>query len=337
MKKRFAVDEFLFEAGVTLPVEIGYETYGTLNEDRSNAILLCHYFSGTSHAGGEGGWWESLIGPGKAFDTDRYFIVASDVISNLHPYSPNVITTGPATINPLTGEPYGLSFPQVTIRDFVHMQRQLLQSHGIENLHCVAGPSMGGMQALTWAVEYPDAVRKVIAVISTGRTSPYTSVVPLQIGIEAVLHAPNDSGLVTAAKALTMQSDNLLPEIALQEMDSDPSNLIPAVDQYIKNKMETAHHYHWMYLARASQSYSLANGYDSYEAALSRIQAEVLAISCDTDRLFPPEDSIDVVERLKQLNKSASYFELKSPRGHFAGVMECDQFAQPVHDFLNGQ
>lgn len=335
MKKRFAVDEFLFEAGVTLPVEIGYETFGALNRERSNAILICHYFSGTSHAGGEGGWWEGLIGPGKAFDTDRYCIIASDVISNLHPHSPNVITTGPATINPLTGEPYGLDFPQVTIRDFVHIQRQLLQSLGIEKLFCVAGPSMGGMQALTWAVEYPEAVRKVIAVIATGRTSPYTAVMPLQIGIEAILLAPNDSGLVTAAKALTMQSDNSLPDLVLQEINHDATQLIPAIDNTIKKNMANAHHYHWMYLARASQSYSLANGYESYEAALARIQAEVLTIPCDTDRLFTPEESLDLVERLQQMNKSAAYFELKSPRGHFAGVMECEHFAQPIRDFLN--
>ena len=325
----------MFEAGVALPVEIGYETFGTLNEKKSNAILVCHYFSGTSHAGGEGGWWESLIGSGKAFDTDRYFIIASDVISNLHPHSPHVITTGPATINPKTGEPYGLEFPQVTIRDFVHIQRQLLQSIGIDTLFCVAGPSMGGMQALTWAVEYPHAVRKVIAVITTGRTTPYTAVMPLQIGIEAILNAPNNSGLVTAAKALTMQSDNLLPDTVLREHDFDTAQLIPGIDNAIKKNMANAHHYHWLYLARASQSYSLANGYDSYEAALSRIQAEVLAIPCDTDRLIPPEDSLDLINRLNQLNKKTAYFELKSPRGHFAGVMDCEHFAQPIRDFLN--
>jgi homoserine O-acetyltransferase/O-succinyltransferase len=324
-KKRFACEKFLFEAGVTLPVEIGYETYGTLSEDRSNAILICHYFSGTSDAVG---WWGSLIGPGKAFDTDRFFIISSDVISNLHPKSAHVITSGPATINPETGQPYGLSFPKVTIRDFVQIQRKLLESMGIENLYCVAGPSMGGMQALQWAVEYPEAVRNVITVVSTGRTSPYTSVMPLQIGIDAILQSP-DSGLQIAAKALTVQSDNSWAGTGWRETDGADQQFHAALDEMVRNKMMDAEPYHWLYLARASQSFYL----DAED--LSRIQANVLAIPCDSDRLFPPKDSLELVEQLRKLNKHAHYHEFQSERGHLAGVVEGDKFAESIVKFLD--
>jgi homoserine O-acetyltransferase len=347
-KKRFAVPQFRFETGVTLPVEIGYETYGTLNEDRSNAILICHYFSGTSHSGGTGyledpdertaatlrpGWWESLIGPGKAFDTDRFFLISSDVICNLHPNNPYVVTTGPATIDPQTGEPYGMSFPQVTIRDFVHIQRQLLDSLGVETLYCVGGPSMGGMQALQWAVEYPESVRNVIAVITTGQTSAYTSVMPLQIGIEAIGQSPQ-SGLLTASKALTIQSDNLLADTIWRESASNSVQFQAAVDEAIRKNIVHADPLHWLYLARACQSFSLQNGFDSIEEALSRIQADVLLIPCDTDRLFPPEDSRYLLEQLRKVDKNAKYFELKSQRGHYAGVIEGEKIAEPIREYL---
>ncbi|KEO83697.1 alpha/beta fold hydrolase [Tumebacillus flagellatus] len=348
VKKRFAVQQFRFETGVTLPVEIGYETYGTLNEDRSNAILICHYFSGTSHSGGSGyledpdertaatlrpGWWESLIGPGKAFDTDRFFLISSDVICNLHPRNPYVVTTGPATIDPQTGEPYGMSFPQVTIRDFVQIQRQLLDFLGVETLYCAAGPSMGGMQALQWAVEYPERVRKVIAVITTGQTSAYTSVMPLQIGIDAIAQSPQ-SGLLLASKALTIQSDNKLADTVWRENASTSMPYQTAIEEAIRKNIVDADPLHWLYLARACQTFSLQQGFDSLQEALSRIQADVLLIPCDTDRLFPPEESRCLLEQLRKAGKNAEYYEFSSQRGHYAGVLEGEKIAEPIREYL---
>jgi protein-S-isoprenylcysteine O-methyltransferase Ste14 len=144
-------------------VKVGWEAYGTLNEDKSNVILITHYFSGSSHAAGKynsddaaTGYWDSIIGPGKAIDTDRFYVVSVDTLANLNAYDPNVITTGPASINPDTGKPYGLDFPVVTIRDFVNVQKALLESLGISKLYAVIGPSMGSMQAIDWATAYPD-------------------------------------------------------------------------------------------------------------------------------------------------------------------------------------
>lgn len=163
-KQTFELDRLEPVCGATLQrVRVGYETYGRLSPTKDNAILICHHFSGTSHAGGRyseadtvPGYWDAVIGPNKPFDTDRYFIVSSDTLCNLNVKDPRVVTTGPASINLQTGRPYGMSFPIVTIRDFVNLQHALIRSLGIERLHAVAGPSMGGFQAITATVQGPE-------------------------------------------------------------------------------------------------------------------------------------------------------------------------------------
>src|ERR1700679_2714631 len=164
-------ESIALEGGATLsPVEITYETYGRLNSNRSNAILITHAFTGDAHAAGIGraagsaendgkpGWWDNMIGPGKAFDTDRYFIICSNVLGGCQG------TSGPGCLNPATGKAYALSFPVITIRDMVRLQKMLVDSLGIVRLLWVSGGSMGGMQALEWAVSYPDYVRCVIPI-----------------------------------------------------------------------------------------------------------------------------------------------------------------------------
>ena len=151
-KKVFELPEFQTSGGALIRnLRVGWESYGKLNADRSNAILIAHYFSGTSHAAGRyttedvfPGYWDALIGPGKAIDTERYFVLSSDTLVNLNARDPRVVTTGPASIDPATGKPYGLSFPLVTIRDFVAVQKALVDHLGIPKLHAVMGPSMGG-------------------------------------------------------------------------------------------------------------------------------------------------------------------------------------------------
>ena len=181
-KKVFELNEYVTVAGQKIaPVRVGYETYGKLNPKKDNVILVCHYFSGTSHAAGKysaedktSGYWDALIGPGKPFDTDKYFIISTDTLSNLNVKNPKVITTGPASLNPATGKPYGMSFPLVTIRDFVRIQYELIKSLGIKKLKCVTGASMGGFRSLEWAVTYPDVVEKVIPVIATPKMHAWT-------------------------------------------------------------------------------------------------------------------------------------------------------------------
>ena len=169
----FAADEpFVLESGATLgPVTVAYETYGALNADRSNALLICHALSGSAHAAGldaqgQEGWWDDCIGPGKAFDTDRFFVICSNVLGGCYG------TTGPASTNPVTGKPFGLRFPVVTIGDMVRVQLALIDHLGIDKLLCAVGGSMGGMQALEWAARHPDRIRSAIPLATTARSSP---------------------------------------------------------------------------------------------------------------------------------------------------------------------
>jgi len=165
-------DSISLDGGATLaPVEVAYETYGALNAQKSNAILILHAFSGDAHAAGvspetgKPGWWDNMIGPGKAFDTNKYFVICSNVLGGCRG------TTGPASINPATGSPYAMSFPVITIRDMVRLQKMLIDHLGIPRLLSLSGGSMGGMQALEWAVSYPEAVVSTIPIAATARHS----------------------------------------------------------------------------------------------------------------------------------------------------------------------
>ena len=180
-KKTFELPSYTTVAGATIKsVKIGWESAGTLNADKSNAILITHYFSGTSHAFGKyapsdaaAGYWDAIIGPGKAIDTRKYFVFSSDTLVNLNVNAANVVTTGPASINPDTGQRYGMSFPVVSFKDFVNVQKALVESLGIRRLRAVVGASGGGFQAYEWAASYPEMVDRIVPVISTPRADPY--------------------------------------------------------------------------------------------------------------------------------------------------------------------
>ncbi len=176
----FALPNFRFLSGEILDIEIGYETYGELNPARDNAILICHYWTGTSHAAGKyapsdalPAWWDALIGPGKVIDTDKYFVICPNTLANVQARDPNVISTGPASIDPRTRKPYGSCFPRVTFRDMVRVQRALVEHLGIARLRAIGGPSGGGMQALEWACEYPDFMDKIFGVCTFGRSNAF--------------------------------------------------------------------------------------------------------------------------------------------------------------------
>ncbi len=171
-KKVFTLPSYTTVGGTTIKdVRVGYETYGTLNAARDNVILIAHLLSGTSHAAGKyrptepaTGYWDAIIGAGKPIDTDRFFVVSSDTLVNLNVKDPTVVTTGPASVNADTGRPYGMTFPIVTIRDFVNVQKALLDSLGVRRLHAVIGPAMGAFQAYEWAAAYPDMVDRIVPI-----------------------------------------------------------------------------------------------------------------------------------------------------------------------------
>ena len=181
-KRVFEISHFTTFSGKQIKnVKVGWEAYGTLNDAKSNVILITHYFSGSSHAAGKyddndlaPGYWDSIIGPGKAIDTDRFYVISVDTLANLNAYDPHVITTGPTSINPDTGKPYGLDFPVVTIRDFVNVQKALLENLGVSKLYAIIG-HMGSMQAIDWASAYPDWVERMISVIGAGQSDAWTT------------------------------------------------------------------------------------------------------------------------------------------------------------------
>ena len=184
-------DHFILESGKSLEkITVAYETYGELNNEKNNAILVCHALTGDAHAAGwhdgdkKPGWWEIIIGPGKVLDTEKYFIICSNVLGGCKG------TTGPSSINPLTGEEYGLDFPVITIKDMVDVQKILIDSFGINQLYAVVGGSMGGMQVLQWIVSYPEMMKKAIPIATTARSSPQ-QIAFNEVGRQSIFSDPN--------------------------------------------------------------------------------------------------------------------------------------------------
>lgn len=365
-KQTFELERLELVCGATLEhVRVGYETYGTLSPTKDNAILICHYFSGTSHAAGRyretdevPGYWDAVIGPGKPFDTNRYFIVSSDTLCNLNVKDPKVVTTGPASPNPKTGRPYGMSFPIVTIRDFINVQHALVRSLAIARLHAVAGPSMGGFQALEWAITYPEMVARAILVISAGELHPWVIVMPGRVAETAIRldpnwqdgeyygkHEPLD-GLALAFTVLTMiaksqpWADRTVGR-ALADPERSPLEywdsrfLIEAeIDKAARDRAALADANAFIYLARANALYQAGAGFDSLEEALKRIRAKLLLIPCSSDVFLPPYQSQKLLAALRRAGVRANMFELESDGGHLAGVLEIHKATRALREFL---
>lgn len=365
-KHLFHIPKLDLDCGEAIPATVGYETYGRLSPSRDNVILVCHYFSGTSHAAGryhadeeEAGWWDALIGPGKAFDTDLYYVVCVDTLCNLNVRNPLVITTGPASINPNTGRPYGSSFPQVTIRDNVRLQRQLLLSLGIERLACVAGPSMGGFQALEWAVTYPHAVAKVIAAASSDKAPPIMALAACQAGIDAIVADPAYqggeyygsegpvNGLTHAAHLMsTLARSNSWAEAkwgrktavasAHPWADRDGRYAFQAeMEQAARERAQLYDANHYVYTARACILHDIGYGNRGLEVVAQKIKAEVLMLPLASDLMFPVEASQALVDQIRLQEGAAELVPIDSPNGHLAVIYECNRLAEPIARFLS--
>lgn len=365
-KQTFALDRLELYCGLTLEhVSVGYETYGTLSPTQDNAILICHYFSGTSHAAGRyretdvvPGYWDAVIGPGKPFDTDRYFIVSSDTLCNLNAKDPRVVTTGPASPDPKTGKPYGMSFPIVTIRDFVNVQHALIRSLGIEWLHTVAGPSMGGFQALEWAIAYPEMVKRAILAISAGELHPWVIMMPGRVAEAAIRLDPNwqkgdyygkeepRDGLTLAFTALTMMAlsqpwaDRTVGR-ALADPERRPFERLEnrflietEIEKAASERAELTDANSFIYLGRATALYRAGIGFASFEEALERIRAKVLLIPCSSDVFLPPYQSKKLLAALRRAGVTARMFELESDGGHLAGVLDIHKATRALREFL---
>lgn len=351
-KHVFSTPRLDLEIGVSIAATVGYETYGQLNPARENAILLCHPFAGSSHAAGRyhdsdetAGWWEPLIGPGKAFDTNRFFVIAVDSLCNLNLRDSTVVTTGPGTLDPATGQVYGSAFPQVTVRDNVRLQRQLIGSLGIERLACVAGPSTGGFTALEWAVTYPAVVKQVIAVASAHVVPPLFALGVCQAAIDAI-EADPEEGLVRAThQFLTLSRSNAWMEAVWgrRTAAASPHPWADREGRYaFQAEMEDearrlAHRfdpYHFASSARMAILHDIAHGNRDLEVVAQKIKAEVLLMPVTSDLLFPPALSEEFAELLRAHGGKVEVVEVDSSAGHQASLLEAHRFAEPIITFL---
>lgn len=337
---------------------LAYETYGQLNTDRSNAILIFHALSGDSHVAGyytddpdeKPGWWDDCVGPGKAFDTNAYFIICANVIGGCRG------STGPSSLAP-DGKPYALRFPVVTITDMVNAQRYLLDRLGIEQLYAVAGGSMGGMQALEWAVEYPERVRKVLFIASTPRSSAQ-NIAFNEIGRQAIYADPRwkrgdyyggpapDAGLAVARMVghITYMSEHSL-ESKFGRRLQDRSELAYSFDTDFA--VESYLHYQgfkfterfdansYLYITKALDYYDIAQGRGSIHAALARTEADFLVVSFSSDWLYTAGQARELVDALRDLERPVEYHHVEASFGHDSFLVEVETMTQIIHDFLN--
>ncbi|WP_115718856.1 E22 family MetX-like putative esterase [Gallaecimonas mangrovi] len=361
-KQRFTTANFSLVNGAVLPqVALGWEAYGQLNADKSNAVLITHHFSGNSHAAGryrqsdaEAGYWDSIIGPGKAIDTDRFYVLSMDSLCNLQPFSPDVVTTGPASINPATAKPYGLDFPVYAIGDLVNVQKALLESLGIGHLHAVAGPSSGAFQALEWAVRYPDWVSRMISVIGAGQLDAWT-VCGLERWSDGVKSDPAwqdghyyDDGQPLAGIARAMASifyDATYPS-SFNRLYAPPSEAAPrqdirarhqCVDQLLATmtaKAEFVDANSILYLVRASQNF-LAGFEGTLAENLEKLRAKTLFLPARHDRLLMPYLARQCYEQLAAADKLTHYQEVDGCWGHLDGIASIASESELIKAFLD--
>ncbi|WP_346795664.1 homoserine O-acetyltransferase [Halomonas sp. Bachu 37] len=363
-KQVFEMEEFTTQGGETIEdLAVGWEAYGTLNDARDNVILITHFFSGTSNAAGSysedgepTGYWDAIIGPGKALDTDKYYIISSDTLVNLNAHAANVTTTGPASINPQTGEPWGLDFPVVTIRDFVEVQKALLESQDIDQLHAFMGASMGALQAIEWATAYPQQVERLIPVIGSGVADPWL-LATLSSWAAPIRLDPNWNegdyyegeppldGLKEALKLVTLNANhwewaNQTFDRSWAEEDADPAEDINAryaiektLDDIAAARAEQADANHLLYLVKANQTFIAGHG-DSLEEGLAAITAPTLMLYSENDLVFSPSGVRRTAELIEAGGAEVELQTLEGNRGHLDGVVAIEQAEAQLRDFL---
>ena len=340
-------------------VTLAYETWGELDSTGENAVLVVHALTGDSHCSGgaaetyrRGGWWDEMVGPGRPVDTDECFVVCSNVLGGCSG------STGPASVDPETGRPYGMRFPVVTIRDIVRAQRRLLDDLGVRRLRTVIGGSIGGQQALEWAVEYPGFVEKVVPVAATGALGPQ-GLGMSEIGRRAIMADPNwrngdyygeekgpETGLAIARMAGMMTYHSATGQ--WKRFDRNPASR-PALYEEFGGRFEMESYLHYqgrdlagrfdansyLYLTRAMDLYDVGAGYASHEEAYSRIEAEMLFVGISSDWLFPAAEVRGVAEKAGAAGVEARYEEIQSPNGHDAFLKDWDELRAAVGPFLS--
>ena len=357
---RFSAGQGLvLDAGPTLgPFQIAYQTYGTLNAERSNAILLCHALTGDQHAAnphpltGKPGWWATMVGPGKPIDTERYFVISSNVIGGC------MGSTGPASTDPVTGKVYGLDMPVVTIRDMVRAQARLLDHLRIETLFCVAGGSMGGMQVLQWLSSFPERVFSALPIATASKHSAQ-NIAFHEVGRQAVMADPEwhggryrdvgahpTKGLAVARMAAHI---TYLSESALQRKFGRKlqNRLAPTFSFDADFRIESYLRYQgssfvdrfdansYLYVTRACDYFDLAEDFGGrLSAAFKHTRARVCVVSFTSDWLYTTADARAIVHALNAAALPVSFVEIATDKGHDAFLVEEPEFFNTTRGFL---
>jgi len=359
---QFGADKPLkLDAGVELsPFQIAYQTYGTLNAERSNAVLVCHALTADQHVfnrhpvTGKPGWWNTLIGPGLPIDTNRFFVICSNVIGGC------MGSTGPASTNPATGMPWGLEFPVITIRDMVRAQAMLIDHLGIETLFAVAGGSMGGMQVMQWATSYPERVFAALPIATSTRHSAQ-NIAFNEVGRQAVMADPEwrggryfaegtkpSRGLAVARMSahITYLSDAALHRKFGRRFQNreNPTFSFDAdfqVESYLRHQgasfVERFDANSYLYLTRAMDYFDLAADYGGVLGnAFKNTKTRICVISFTSDWLFPTIESRDIVHALNAAGARVSFAEIETDKGHDAFLLDEPELFTIVRGFLDG-
>jgi homoserine O-acetyltransferase len=342
-------DSISLDSGAILaPVDLAYETYGQLNAEKTNAILILHAFTGDAHAAGQDketgnpGWWDNMIGPGKGFDTHKYFVISSNVLSGCRG------TSGPSSINPETGCPYAMSFPPVTVADMVRLQKMLIDHLGIQRLLAVSGGSMGAMQALQWAVAYPDAVAAAIPIAGTARHSPQ-QIAFNEVGRQAIMADPDWNegnyygqrpparGLAVARMVghITYMSDQSMREKFGRRLRDQNQFEVESYLRYRGSQfVDRFDANSYLYITKAMDYFDLTSDRTSLGAAFENVKSRFLVISFTSDWLYPSYQSLEVVRALRGRNCDVAYCELPTNYGHDAFLVNIAEQAELVRGFL---
>jgi homoserine O-acetyltransferase/O-succinyltransferase len=340
------------------PITLAYEMYGELNAERSNAILILHALSGDAHVAGwhhpddhKPGWWDFMVGHGRPFDTDKYCVICSNVIGGCQG------STGPSSINPATGQPYNLTFPMVTIADMVRAQTQLIDHLGIERLLCVAGGSMGGMQALQWTISSPERVASAIPIATTCHQNA------MQIGWDEVgrqaiyadadwcngdylLHGKNPAGGLATARMLahiTYLSEESMQRKFGRELREKNSygfdfGIDFEVESYLRHQgdifVQRFDANSYLYITKAIDYFDLARDYGSLENAFKNVQSRYLILSFTSDWLYPTSQSLELLHALEKNKKAVTFREFNTWYGHDSFLLPNPEMMTAISGFL---
>ncbi|MFH1836784.1 MAG: homoserine O-acetyltransferase [Candidatus Omnitrophota bacterium] len=347
--------EFVLESGIKLKgLKIAYETYGKLNKEASNAILICHALSGDAHVAGyhsgekKPGWWEDMVGPEKAFDTDKYFVICSNVIGGCKGSS------GPNSIDPSTGKPYGLSFPIVSIKDMVNAQKELVEQLGIKKLLSVCGGSMGGMQALQWSVLYPEITFSCIPIATTYKHSAQQIAFD-EVGRQAIMSDPAwnggdyyekehpSAGLAVARMIghITYMSNSSMEQkfgrMLKKEKLGYEFSADFEVEGYLRYRGDSfvkrfdANSY--LYITKAMDYFDLQSK-GSLQQAFKGVKTRFLIIAFSSDWIYPPFQSKEILKALKMNGIDVTHCEISSDYGHDAFLLEFEEETKLIKHFL---